>query len=70
MIINFDLLKEKCSWQSEIHQLNSDILCRHILLNGKVDDLDMTFTFCEQSGSGEVLNKKNEFIGSFSIKSA
>ncbi|HIF9263055.1 hypothetical protein I3260_13810 [Photobacterium damselae] len=70
MIINFDLLKEKCSWQSEIHQLNSDILRRHILLNGKVDDLDMKLTFCEQSGSGEILNKNNEFIGSFSIKPA
>ncbi len=53
-----------------MHQLNSDILKRHVLVLGKVSDIDLEFHYCEQSGKGQILNRKGRQLGSFMVQSA
>ncbi|KJG02216.1 hypothetical protein [Photobacterium angustum] len=65
MIINFKV--NDLSWNASVHQLNSDVLRRHVLINGKLDTLDVNFTYCEQSEKGIITNHNNKEIGHFSI---
>ncbi|EAR55860.1 hypothetical protein SKA34_16865 [Photobacterium sp. SKA34] len=64
MNVNFDLLKNKHSWNSTIHQLNSDVLTRHVLMKGNVD---IKFTYCEKTGKGDITNADDKLIGNFTI---
>ena len=41
MIVNFTIIKNETSWNASIHQLNSDVLLRHIRMNGSVTDFDL-----------------------------
>ena len=67
MKVNFNLFKDAISWESHIHQLNSDILLRHVLMNGNVDNIHLIFSYCETSCEGNIKNRENEIIGSFAI---
>jgi hypothetical protein len=61
------MLKGEISWDAPIHQLNSDILLRHIRLNGNVDSVDIELSYCEQTSEGDITNRNNQLIGNFSI---
>ncbi len=67
MIVSFTMLKGEISWDAPIHQLNSDILLRHIRLNGNVDSVDIELSYCEQTCEGDITNSNNQLIGNFSI---
>ncbi|MFA0439750.1 hypothetical protein BCU70_10725 [Vibrio sp. 10N.286.49.C2] len=69
MIVNFTLLENQCSWSATIHQLNGDILLRHLLLKGQVNTMAIDFSYCEDTQQGTIINNYNELIGSFSISS-
>ncbi|MCG3728711.1 hypothetical protein EXA13_04010 [Vibrio cincinnatiensis] len=64
MIVNF-FVNQHC-WSSDIHQLNSDILTRHVLVKAHVDT-SVRFTYCEQTRKGEIKNENNHLIGHFSV---
>ncbi|MGF1728503.1 hypothetical protein L4D19_02810 [Photobacterium kasasachensis] len=69
MIVNFSIFKSNYSWTSVIHQLNSDILTRHVLMKGNVDNVGVSFSFCEETREGAITNNQDDVIGSFSISS-
>ncbi|OXX72701.1 hypothetical protein B9J87_07915, partial [Vibrio sp. V19_P1S1T109] len=58
-----------CSWNATIHQLNSDILTRHILsqINCNLDTLHLNFIYDEESSQGQILNADDKLIGHFNI---
>ncbi|MGF1687114.1 hypothetical protein L4C36_10505 [Photobacterium japonica] len=67
MKVNFNLFKSAISWESHIHQLNSDILLRHVLMYGNVENIHLAFSYCEESREGSIKNRENEIIGNFAI---
>lgn len=67
MRINFNILKDDISWESSIHQLNSDVLLRHIRMNSNVDDFNIDFSYCETKCEGNILSSTNQLIGTFFI---
>lgn len=67
MIVNFNIFKGAVSWNALIHQLNGDILLRHVLMNGNVDNIDIDFSYCEESCEGNITNSDDQIIGNFSI---
>ncbi|MGF1752253.1 hypothetical protein L4C33_01505 [Vibrio makurazakiensis] len=67
MKITFNLFKDNLSWDGIIHQLNSDILRRHVLVNGNVDDMHMKFSYCEMTLTGSITDQHNGLLGDFSI---
>lgn len=67
MKVSFNILKGDISWQSSIHQLNSDVLLRHVRVNGNVGDPDMEFSYCEKKHQGDILNSASQLIGTFHI---
>lgn len=67
MKVKFKLLKNNVSWDTVIHQLNSDILLRHLLLKGNVDDMNVSFSYCESTSTGRIQNKNSDILGSFFI---
>ncbi|MDX1304024.1 hypothetical protein [Photobacterium sp.] len=67
MIVNFNILKGNISWDALIHQLNSDVLLRHILMKGNVDNMDIKLSYCEKTCEGNIINNGNQLIGNFSI---
>lgn len=54
MNVNFNLVKNNHSWNSTIHQLNSDVLTRHVLMKGDVDNVDISFSYCEKTCKGKI----------------
>nr|WP_237666070.1 MULTISPECIES: hypothetical protein [unclassified Vibrio] len=64
MIVHFFVNQHR--WSSDIHQLNSDVLTRHVLAKANVDTC-IHFTYCEQTCKGEIKNANNHLIGSFSV---
>ncbi|MDN3682199.1 hypothetical protein QWZ04_18000 [Vibrio tapetis subsp. quintayensis] len=70
MTVDFNIRENNVFWTSKMHQLNSDILKRHVLVLGKVSDIDLEFHYCEQSGKGQILNRKGRQLGSFMVQSA
>ncbi|MGO2343967.1 hypothetical protein [Vibrio litoralis] len=67
MKITFNLFKDNLSWNGIIHQLNGDILMRHVLVNGNVDDMNMTFSYCETTLTGSITDQHDCVIGDFSV---
>ncbi|AEH33131.1 hypothetical protein LL266_02455 [Vibrio anguillarum] len=67
MNIHFNI--KHCSWNATIHQLNSDILTRHILsqINCNLDTLHLNFIYDEESSQGQILNADDKLIGHFNI---
>jgi hypothetical protein len=69
MIVNFNILNGEISWKALIHQLNGDILLRHILMKGNVGDINLKLSYCEKTCEGNITNSNNQLIGNFSISS-
>ena len=67
MTVNFNIFKGKISWNALIHQLNSDILLRHILMNGNIDNRNIELSYCDETCQGKIINSENQLIGNFSI---
>ncbi|MGF1723363.1 hypothetical protein [Photobacterium nomapromontoriensis] len=67
MVVNFNIFKNAVSWNAIIHQLNGDILLRHVLMKGNVDNLDINFSYCEESGEGKITNSDDTLIGNFLV---
>jgi hypothetical protein len=65
--IEFYLENEKLRWSASIHQLNSDILKRHIFpkLHSKQHNLE--FTFSESNMAGSILSPVGGNLGTFKI---
>lgn len=69
MIINFNILKNEKSWNVSIHQLNSDVLLRHIRMSGSVNDFDLGLSYCEKTNKGSITDSHHRTIGDFFISS-
>ena len=67
MKVNFTIFKNNVSWDALIHQLNSDVLLRNILMKGELDSFDIDFSYCEETDKGSITNSNNQPIGDFSI---
>lgn len=67
MIVNFNIFKDKVSWNTLIHQLNGDVLLRHVLVKGNVGNMNLKFSYCEKLCEGNIINGDNQVIGNFSI---
>ncbi|MGF1700466.1 hypothetical protein L4D09_09155 [Photobacterium makurazakiensis] len=67
MRVNFNIFKGNVSWNALIHQLNSDVLLRQVLIKGHVDSHNVNFSYCEKTCEGRIVNGDNEIIGNFSI---
>lgn len=67
MIVNFTIIKNETSWNASIHQLNSDVLLRHIRMNGSVTDFDLELSYCEMTNKGSITDSHQNTIGNFSI---
>ncbi|PAR31539.1 hypothetical protein CGT99_11250 [Vibrio metoecus] len=65
--IEFHLLQNNLRWSAHIHQLNSDILQRHILPRINSNHYPIYFIFCEINQTGKILSDMGAEIGEFSI---
>ncbi|HAS6109068.1 TPA: hypothetical protein I7139_07965 [Vibrio vulnificus] len=65
--INFNIYKYNLNWSAEIHQLNSDILTRHVVLKTQFGLFDLNFDFCEKSNQGSIFSLSGNKIGAFSV---
>ncbi|MGL4476071.1 MAG: hypothetical protein ACRCT7_16705 [Shewanella sp.] len=66
MRVSFNIFKNNISWDALIHQLNGDVLLRHVLVKGNVEDRDIDFIYCDETCQGQIINGDNELIGHFS----
>lgn len=65
--IEFCLVNEQLNWSASIHQLNSDILQRHIFpkLHSKQNNLE--FTFSDSNMMGNILSTTGVKLGTFKV---
>ncbi|MGS0682596.1 hypothetical protein ACVBIL_15710 [Shewanella sp. 125m-7] len=66
MRVNFNIFKDNISWNALIHQLNGDVLLRHVLVKGNVVDRNIDFIYCDETCQGKIINGHNQLIGNFS----
>ncbi|EDP59545.1 hypothetical protein [Vibrio sp. AND4] len=66
--IKFHLNHPDISWNAKIHQLNGDILMRHILPKLQSTRYLINFKYCEKTNSGDILCDAGSKLGSFIIK--
>ncbi|KWT98962.1 MAG: hypothetical protein ACPHQD_08225 [Vibrio toranzoniae] len=67
LTIKIDLLKEELSWITEIRQLNSDILHRHILPKLQHNSYLIDFEFNEQDNIGTIVSGNGNTLGHFTL---
>ncbi|PMM01159.1 hypothetical protein BCT63_19185 [Vibrio kanaloae] len=67
LTIKIDLLKEELSWITEIRQLNSDILHRHILPKLQHNSYLIDFEFNEQDSVGTIVSGNGSTLGHFTL---
>lgn len=67
MKITFNLFRDNLSWDRIIHQLNGDVLRRHVLVSGNVDDMNVKFSYCEATLTGSITNQHDCVLGNFSV---
>ncbi|EDQ02175.1 hypothetical protein KT99_20284 [Shewanella benthica KT99] len=67
MTVNFNIFKNEISWNALIHQLNGDVLLRHILMKGNIDNRNIELSYCDETCQGKIINSENQLIGNFSI---
>ncbi|GAD68425.1 hypothetical protein VPR01S_13_00890 [Vibrio proteolyticus NBRC 13287] len=65
--IEFYLKENQAHWSAEIHQLNSDILQRHIFPKLLTSQPHLNFQFCEHNQQGVILSASGTTLGSFKI---
>lgn len=63
--IKIDLHKEELSWVTEIRQLNSDILHRHILPKLQHNSYLIDFEFNERDSIGTIVSRNGNTLGHF-----
>ncbi|WP_417877897.1 hypothetical protein [Vibrio sp.] len=66
--IEFNLKQPQTTWNARIHQLNSDILMRHVLPKLQTNSVFIDFQYNEKDGEGEILCDEGSKIGSFIVK--
>jgi hypothetical protein len=67
-VIKYCLYHGGISWSATIHQLNSDVLKRHILPRLNTSLFDLRFSFCELENSGEIKDSYGKVLGDFYIQ--
>ncbi|MDP2503941.1 hypothetical protein AB9R81_23545 [Vibrio cyclitrophicus] len=67
MKITFNLFRDNLSWDRIIHQLNGDVLRRHVLVSGNVDDMNVKFSYCEATLTGSITDQHDCVLGNFSV---
>ena len=67
MQINFNMFTNSRSWVSVIHQLNSDILKKLVLLNQGHNSFNLSFDYCEDQCKGHIFDEHQTVIGTFSL---
>ncbi|ARP40596.1 hypothetical protein [Vibrio syngnathi] len=65
--IKIDLHKEEISWVTEIRQLNSDILHRHILPKLQHHSYLIDFEFNERESIGTIVSGNGNTLGNFTL---
>ncbi|MFL7013713.1 hypothetical protein [Enterovibrio norvegicus] len=65
--IKIDLHKEEISWVTEIRQLNSDILHRHILPKLQHHSYLIDFEFNERESIGTIVPGNGNTLGHFTL---
>ncbi|MFS1489787.1 hypothetical protein BCT96_006225 [Vibrio splendidus] len=65
--IKIDLHKEEISWVTEIRQLNSDILHRHILPKLQHHSYLIDFEFNERKSIGTIVSGNGNTLGHFTL---
>ncbi len=65
--IDFDLSQQNTQWSSQINQLNSDILKRHIHPRITTNNSAIHFSFCDKSNQGDILTNEGTKLGTFKI---
>ncbi len=66
--IEFNLAQPQTTWNARIHQLNGDILRRHILPKLQSTSILIDFTYCEKTSEGTILSETGSTLGHFIIK--
>ncbi len=66
--IEFNLEQPQTTWNARIHQLNGDILRRHILPKLQSNSILIDFKYCEKTCEGVILSESGSELGSFIIK--
>lgn len=67
MIISYNIFSTSLSWDALTHQFNGDTLRRHVLMKGDLGGADVSFSYCEKTAKGNIINSKNDIVGDFSI---
>ncbi|MFT5705128.1 MAG: hypothetical protein ACI8SK_001083 [Shewanella sp.] len=67
MKINFNIFKGNISWDALIHQLNGDVLLRHVSMKGNLDSRNVDFAYCDETCQGTIVDNQNQLIGNFSV---
>lgn len=67
LTIKIDLHKEEISWVTEIRQLNSDILHRHILPKLQHNSYLIDFEFNERDSIGTIVSDNGNTLGHFTL---
>lgn len=65
--IEFYLENENKHWSTEINQLNSDILRRHIYPKINANLYDLQFSYSELDSQGNILSEHGVKLGTFKI---
>ncbi len=66
--IEFNLEQPQTTWNARIHQLNGDILRRHILPKLQSATVFIDFAYCEKTCEGSILSESGSKLGSFIVK--
>lgn len=66
--IEFNLEQPQTTWNARIHQLNGDILRRHVLPKLQSTSIFIDFTYCECSCEGTIMSESGAKLGSFIVK--
>ncbi|MEZ8101219.1 hypothetical protein [Vibrio bivalvicida] len=72
-VVNYGLYNGGIAWSATIHQLNSDVLKRHILPRLNTSLFDLSFSFYELENyelenSGEIKDSYGKVLGDFYIQ--
>jgi len=65
--IEFNLEQPQTSWNAKIHQLNSDVLRRHVLPKLHSNCYKINFNYCEKTQFGTILCDSGSKLGSFTV---
>ena len=67
MRIEFNIFESNKNWSATVHQINSDILLKNVLVKGQVSDFNVSFTYDESQRCGKIFNIQQQVIGDFEV---